>query len=236
MSKAVYLKKSDSVVRVVNKDYSVSNMLTKKDSVKMSVAISRLSGVSPAANANLTGDRVYYFINGNAKFLFADFSLVTEGESVLYIPAGIEYSFEGEFEAVLINSPAYGVKEKIFDSKMEEITTSVKLIKKADTFLRFEGEEYEIRNYLVKDYSPKISVAVSKLNGNTKSNYNLVSDRAYYFIDADAEFIFADQTIKVEKETILYIPAKTKYKMAGTFQAVLLNSPAFEVSNEVFFD
>lgn len=236
MSKIVYLKKSESVVRIVNNDYSVSNMLTKKDSVKMSVALSKLSGVSPAANANLSGDRVYYFISGKAIFLFNDFSLEIESESVLYIPAGIEYRFEGEFEAVLINSPAYGVKEKVFDSKTEEVVTFVKLIKKVDTFLRSEGEAYEIRNYLVKEYSPKISVAVSKLNGKTKTNYNLVSDRAYYFIDADAEFIFDDHTIKVEKETILYVPAKTKYKMTGSFHAVLLNSPAFEVSNEVFSD
>jgi len=111
---------------------------------------------------------------------------------------------------------------------------TIKYIKKADSFMRNEGTEYAIRNYLTKDISPKVSLAISELSGDTPTNMNLVSDRVYYFIEADAKFIFDDQTIEVETDSVLFVPANTNYKMSGRFRAVLINAPGFDVTTEVF--
>ena len=109
---------------------------------------------------------------------------------------------------------------------------SVKYVKKEEAVIRGEGSSYVISNYITRDYSDKVSVAVSELSGNAPKTVNLVSDRIYYFIEGDAEFIFDDKVIKIEKDATLFIPAKTEYKMIGSFKAVLVNAPAFSFLDE----
>ena len=62
---------------------------------------------------------------------------------------------------------------------------------------------------------------------------NKDSDRVYYFIEGQALFNFESGSFKVNQGDVLFVPARTPYSMDGRFRAVLVNSPAFDISNEV---
>ena len=104
--------------------------------------------------------------------------------------------------------------------------------KKEDKVTRGEGN-YFIDNYLTKDKSPNISVAVSHLNGKICNTRNIESDRVYYFINADAKFKINNEDVNVKDGDVLYIEKNTSYSMEGSFDAVLINTPAFDIKNEI---
>lgn len=103
---------------------------------------------------------------------------------------------------------------------------------KQDKITRGEGKYY-IDNYLTKDKSNNISVAVSHLNGKIGNTKNIKSDRVYYFINANAKFKIDNESIIVKDGDVLFIEKNTVYSMEGTFDAVLINTPAFDINNEI---
>ena len=112
----------------------------------------------------------------------------------------------------------------------------VQLIKANQGVVRGEGTSYVITNYLTKETSPKVSVAVSKLDGRLWKTMNKQSDRVYYFIQGKAKFTFDNEVLKAEAGDLIYVPANTPYVMEGQLTAVLINTPAFEVENEIRLD
>jgi mannose-6-phosphate isomerase-like protein (cupin superfamily) len=54
---------------------------------------------------------------------------------------------------------------------------------------------------------------------------NNKSDRIYYFLEGEGQFIFDGKTIQIEPDSVLFIPKNTPYKMLGKFKAVL--APGF---------
>ncbi|MDD5626626.1 MAG: hypothetical protein PHW01_01245 [Patescibacteria group bacterium] len=103
----------------------------------------------------------------------------------------------------------------------------------SEAVIRGEGATYKIANFITKEITNKVSLAVSELHGSALQTMNTVSDRIYYFLEGNAIFDFEDKKIKVEKDSVLYVPANTPYKMSGNFKAILINSPAFNVSDEI---
>lgn len=101
-----------------------------------------------------------------------------------------------------------------------------------DAVARGVGTDYSIRNFITKDESENLSVAVSTLNGTHPGAVISNSDRAYYFLEADAVFEFDGEKVKVEADSVLFIPKDTEYHFTGTFKAVLINTPAFGVVKE----
>ena len=93
---------------------------------------------------------------------------------------------------------------------------------------------YAIDNYLTAEKSKKISVAISHLRGKTWTTKNSVSDRVYYLLKGKGEFKFKNQLkINAKKGDVLFIPVDTLYSMEGNFDAVLINTPAFNIINEI---
>lgn len=122
------------------------------------------------------------------------------------------------------------IQEKLNKSKQnQEILDAIVYKPAISAIIRNDGIDYSIKNFLTKDDNKNMSVAVSKLNGSHPSTISLYSDRAYYFIEANALFEFDDKTVKVEADSVLFIPKKTKYTISGTFNAVLINTPAFGI-------
>ena len=113
---------------------------------------------------------------------------------------------------------------------------NLKYVKANEAVVRGEGSDYVIKNYITNADSQNVSLAVSTLNGKASTTRNTKSDRLYYFFEGEAEFQFEDKVIKIEKNSTLLIPKNTKYKMSGFFKAVLVNSPAFNISDEEHFD
>lgn len=54
-------------------------------------------------------ERVYYFINADVNFIIDGEKVHCESGDVLYLDKNTNYSAEGDFEAVTINVPAFGV-------------------------------------------------------------------------------------------------------------------------------
>lgn len=105
-------------------------------------------------------------------------------------------------------------------------------IEKQNKITRGESTQYSIDNYLTKDKVSNISVAVSHLNGKIPKTKNIESDRIYYFISANATFNIEDEYVKVKNGDMLYITKNTFYSAKGMFDAVLINTPAFDIENE----
>lgn len=96
---------------------------------------------------------------------------------------------------------------------------------------RTVNNEHSIDNYLTKETTENISLAVSKLNGELKLSKTL-SERVYYFIKANAEFNIEGEIVFVNDGDVLYIPSDTSYSIKGIFEAVTVNTPAFGVNRD----
>lgn len=101
------ITQSEKITRKVNSEYKVDNYLTKETTKNISLAISKLDGEVPVEKT--PNERVYYFIEANAQFNIEKEIVSVKSGDVLYIPSNTNYSFKGSFEAVLVNTPAFGI-------------------------------------------------------------------------------------------------------------------------------
>lgn len=123
------------------------------------------------------------------------------------------------------------IGEKLKDKDYKERKAFIKIEGK-DKITRGESTQYCIDNYLTKDKVSNISVAVSHLDGKIPKTKNTESDRVYYFITAEAKFKIQNDYINVSDGDVLYIAKNTFYSVEGMFDAVLINTPAFDIENE----
>lgn len=105
-------------------------------------------------------------------------------------------------------------------------------VENKDKITRVKGEHYSIDNYLTKDKTDNISVAVSHLIGKIDYTKNIESDRIYYFLKANATFKIENELVKVNDGDVIFIQKDTLYSVEGVFDAVLINTPAFDIKNE----
>jgi mannose-6-phosphate isomerase-like protein (cupin superfamily) len=109
-----------------------------------------------------------------------------------------------------------------------------KIIKEQNTTGRNHNNAYSIKNYLTKDFNEKFSVVVTELkDGEHELTKNISSDRVYYFITANALFKIDDDVIPVTDGDVLFIEKDTFYSFKGSFKAVLMSLPAFDIENDV---
>ena len=92
------ISKNEKVTRKISEVHSADNYLTKEITENVSLAVTKLNG--NLDSSKIENERVYYFIVANVDF-------------VLYLEKGTTYSACGDFEAVTINVPAYGVKKEL---------------------------------------------------------------------------------------------------------------------------
>lgn len=77
---------------------------------------------------------------------------------------------------------------------------------------------------MTKEDSPSITVVVGKAKNHFEITMNTESDRAYYILNGE---MILDGN-KFEAGDVIYIPKNTEYQFEGTFEAVIINSPAFD--------
>ena len=83
-------------------------------------------------------------------------------------------------------------------------------------------------NYLTKETTENISLAITKLNGKLELS-KLVNERVYYFISANVSFIIDGEMVHCESGDVLYLDKNSIYSADGFFEAVTINVPAFGV-------
>ena len=103
-----------------------------------------------------------------------------------------------------------------------------KRISKNEKITRKISEVHYADNYLTKETTENISLAITKLNGKLDSS-KIINERVYYFISADVDFIIDDEKVHCESGDVLYLDKDTSYSAKGEFEAITINVPAFGV-------
>lgn len=101
------IAKNERVTRKITDVHSADNYLTKENTKNISLAINRLDGKLDLLKT--VNERVFYFINANVEFVIDGEKVQFEDGDVLYLNKDTSYSANGKFEAVVVNSPAFGV-------------------------------------------------------------------------------------------------------------------------------
>lgn len=101
------IAQNEKVTRKITDVHSADNYLTKETTENISLAINRLDGKLDLLKT--VNERVFYFINANVEFIIDGEKVHFEDGDVLYLDKDTSYSANGKFEAVVVNSPAFGV-------------------------------------------------------------------------------------------------------------------------------
>lgn len=105
------ISKNEKITRQISEVHSADNYLTKETAESVSLAVTRLNGkLDPSRIEN---ERVYYFISAGVDFIIEDEKIHLESGDVLYLDKNTTYSADGNFEAVTVNVPAYGVIKEV---------------------------------------------------------------------------------------------------------------------------
>lgn len=103
-----------------------------------------------------------------------------------------------------------------------------KKISSNEKITRKISEVHSADNYLTKETTENISLAVTKLNGKLDVS-KITNERVYYFISADVNFIIDDEKVHCNNGDVLYLAKNTIYSAEGDFEAITINVPAFGV-------
>lgn len=106
-----------------------------------------------------------------------------------------------------------------------------KKITKNEKVTRNITEVHSSDNYLTKETTKNISLAINKLDGKLDI-VKTVNERVFYFINADVYFTIDNKKEHFENGDVLYLAKDTEYFAMGSFEAVVINSPAFGVIKE----
>lgn len=101
---------------------------------------------------------------------------------------------------------------------------SIKLIKNKSGTLREVAKTYKILNLLTSDECSKLSIAIGNAVNHSETTVTQ-GVRVYYIMEGE---MLINRSIKGKKGDVIHIPPKTKYGIEGTFNAMIINSPAFD--------
>lgn len=101
-----------------------------------------------------------------------------------------------------------------------------KIIKKSESTLREISETYIARNYITKDVSPNFSLAVNSATDHLETETTLY-DRIYYVLSGEISLKIDGDVHTVKPGDGIFISKNTTYEFSGTFEAVVVNQPAF---------
>ena len=100
----------------------------------------------------------------------------------------------------------------------------IKLIRQRDGVVRKISESHDALNLLTAEDSSKVSLSIVRAEGHLDI-VKTRSDRVYYVLNG---ILMIDDDIRAGEGDIVFIPAKSEYKLQGSFRAIVINSPAFK--------
>lgn len=103
-----------------------------------------------------------------------------------------------------------------------------KLVKKSETTPRQINPQYAALNYITKEVTPLISLAVTEGN-NLEDIITTNENRIYFVLEGTLILTFDNEQVVLHKDDSCFIAAGTSYTMKGTFRSVIVNQPAFGV-------
>lgn len=95
---------------------------------------------------------------------------------------------------------------------------------------------YIVDHFLSKEGNMGYSIVRTHLNGKHPFMKNVNSNRTYYVLEGEATFVFEEETIDIQSGEMIAIPKNTKYAFKGIFDAILVDSPAFDPKDDIIYD
>ena len=108
----------------------------------------------------------------------------------------------------------------------------IKIVKASEAKEKKVANTYSVFGMLSKEDSDKLSMCISKAKNHKEIALNTKSDRIYYITKGKVKIEAEGQKFEANKGELVFIPANTKYKFTGTFEAVQVLSPPFDSANE----
>lgn len=105
------------------------------------------------------------------------------------------------------------------------------LIKAEDAKVRSFADVI-VRNYITKEHCNELSVAVATLSGTHPESRSNRSTRAYYIIAGSGTISVSGVEYEVEKGDAILVPRGELHSLQGTLTYALINTPAFDPSQE----
>jgi len=101
-----------------------------------------------------------------------------------------------------------------------------KVIKKSESILRQIAPNKTANNYITKDINPLFSLATTK-GDNYYEKVKVGYNRVYFVLEGELILNFDKKQEKLNVGDCIYIEKNTTYEMTGTFNAIVINQPAF---------
>lgn len=102
----------------------------------------------------------------------------------------------------------------------------LKVVKKSEAKERKITDNKSAFNYITKDISPGVSLAVIEGSGFV-GEINLTEDRIYFVMLGNLTLDLNGEKTILYPEDSCFISKGTKYIMSGTFKIITIDQPAF---------
>lgn len=123
--------------------------------------------------------------------------------------------------------------DELINKKHLLIHMSIKVIRKPEAVARKISDSYHVINFLTREASENVSLAIGQADNHSETTKNVRSDRIYYVIEGKLMVKQGEKEFVAEPGDVVFIPRNTEYGFGGSFRAILINSPAFNPKDEV---
>ncbi len=107
----------------------------------------------------------------------------------------------------------------------------LKVIRKSEARERRIAENKSAFNYITKDISPEVSLAVIE-GSDFKGEINITEDRIYFVLSGSLILNLNGEEIILYPEDSCLISRGTKYIMSGTFKVITVDQPAHGINKK----
>ena len=106
------------------------------------------------------------------------------------------------------------------------------LVKKNKGKKRQVDKTHSVTNFITKDFSKNVSLVLVNAKNHTATTKSVKNDRIYYVLNGKLKVKYKNNLRTAVSGDIIFIPRKTLYTLSGTFRAITINSPAFDIKYE----
>jgi mannose-6-phosphate isomerase-like protein (cupin superfamily) len=101
-----------------------------------------------------------------------------------------------------------------------------KIIRKAEAAVRKVSDDKTVENFVTKEISPNISLAVVE-NKGYYGEVKIETDRIYYIISGKLILEFNDEKVELDEGDACFISSGSSFIFSGDCKVVTVDQPAF---------
>lgn len=109
----------------------------------------------------------------------------------------------------------------------ENTKLNMKIVRKNDARIRKIDNTKIALNYITKDDSKNLSLAVTESNEDYVEIINSPYDRIYYVLSGTLYLEIDERKEQIGEEEAIFIEKHQEYMLRGKFKAIVVNSPAY---------